>query len=401
MSNTLIPRSLLWRGAVAMVFIVAQLPHALASSIEADIPVGSTFTQKNAIESVLISTQDGRDVWRSQPELELNGASTIKLMTALAVLKKFGPDYRFTTQIIYVGTVNPQTGTLHGDLYLRGNDPTLSLSGIQRITSSLHQAGIQRVEGNIYVETQFCLDRKSSAAARRLLSAVFNPPKRFHRDPKKQLRPTLLPFSGAVEVQSPPATVATNATTEVTVVDSSPLRQILKNMLTSSDNYMAERLGILVGSAKGLSRIMQHEYGLSKKLKLATTSGLGVNRVTASDLEIVLRALVEELACHSLTPDAIMAVGGLEGTLKRRFDDCEGSVIAKTGTLIQTDRGASALAGILRTVNGGTYYFVILHQRGSVGMFKKREDFIVQTFQNLHGGPKRFAFLPTDILSNS
>ncbi len=405
MTITLTPGSLIWRGAVAMILIVAQLPLALASSIEADLnAVGSTFAQKNAMESVLITTEDGRDVWRSKSELELNGASTIKLMTALAVLKRLGPDYRFSTQIVYAGTVNPQTGTLHGDLYFRGNDPTLTRAGIQQLTNSLRQAGIQRVEGNIYVEPQFCLNRKSSAAARRSLSAILNPPIQFHRRQRKQQQQqqqqttTLLPFSGTVKVQSPPTSVTTAVTA---AVDSTPLRQILKSMLTSSDNYMAERLGHVVGSAKGLSRIMQHEYGLSKKLRLATTSGLGINRVTASDLEKVIRALVEELARHKLTPDAIMAVGGSEGTLRRRFDDCEGSVIAKTGTLIQTDRGASALAGILRTVNGGTHYFVILHQRGSVGIFKKREDLIVQTFQHLHGGATRFAFLPPDSIGNS
>lgn len=418
-----ITRRWLLRGSVVMAFIVAQLfPVTTFASPVAKHPsarelavtndeiapddlnaVGSTFAQKNSMESVLITTEDGRDVWRSQSELELNGASTIKLMTALAVLKKLGPDYRFPTKITYRGTVDPQTETLHGDLYILGNDPTLSRVDIKQLTSALNQAGIRQVVGNVYVEPQFCLDRQDSGAARRSLGTVFNPPKRSRKKRKRRKvehqpqAPALLPVRGSIKVlkSAPPPTTA------VTSVDSASLRQILKGMLTSSDNYMAERLGILVGSASGLTRIMRQDYGLSAKLKLSTTSGLGVNRVTASDLEKVVRALVAELTSHNLTPDAIMAVGGEEGTLRRRFYGSEGSVIAKTGTLIQTDRGASALAGILHTANGETYYFVILHQRGSVGIFKKRENLIVESFQNLHGGAARFSFLPDRDIAKS
>ena len=60
----------------------------------------------------------------------------------------------------------------------------------------------------------------------------------------------------------------------------------------------------------------------------------------------ILRALRTELARHKLVPSDILPVAGIDpGTLEDRYTSPQqrGSVIAKTGTLISTDRGASSL----------------------------------------------------------
>src|SRR4029434_5815756 len=53
-------------------------------------------------------------------------ASTMKMFTAALALERFGPDYRFSTDVLRDGEVDA-AGTLHGNLYLRGDgDPSLA-----------------------------------------------------------------------------------------------------------------------------------------------------------------------------------------------------------------------------------------------------------------------------------
>ena len=69
----------------------------------------------------------------------------------------------------------------------------------------------------------------------------------------------------------------------------------------------------------------------------------------------IYRALRAELKKNGLTPAAIMPVAGIDpGTLEDRFKGLtwRGSVIAKTGTLLRTDGGASSLVGQMRAANG-------------------------------------------------
>ena len=132
-------------------------------------------------------------------------------------------------------------------------------------------------------------------------------------------------------------------------------------------------------------------------VRLSSTSGLGVNRLSARNMMKVYRALVEELAGHRLKPSDILPVAGVDpGTLQRRFEyhPARGSIIGKTGTLIRTDGGASALVGQLRTRAGGTLYFVIFNQRGSVARFREQQNRLLFDLQIARGGPAPFQYVP-------
>jgi D-alanyl-D-alanine carboxypeptidase len=133
-------------------------------------------------------------------------------------------------------------------------------------------------------------------------------------------------------------------------------------------------------------------------LRIATLSGLGVNRISPRVMMQIYRALIAELQKHRLTPSAIMPVAGIDpGTLEDRFTGLpwRGSVIAKTGTLLRTDGGASSLVGQMRTANGETLLFVIMNQRGSVSRFRENQDYLVMLVQNTRGGPKAFDYKPS------
>ena len=92
-----------------------------------------------------------------------------------------------------------------------------------------------------------------------------------------------------------------------------------------------------------------------------------------------------------------MPVAGIDpGTLEDRFNGLtwRGSVIAKTGTLVRTDGGASSLVGQMRAANGEVLLFVIMNQRGSVWRFRENQDYLVMLVQNTRGGPKPFDYKP-------
>ena len=92
-----------------------------------------------------------------------------------------------------------------------------------------------------------------------------------------------------------------------------------------------------------------------------------------------------------------MPVAGIDpGPLEDRFTGLawRGSVIAKTGTLMRTDGGASSLVGQMRAANGETLLFVIMNQRGSVWRFRENQDYLVMLVQNSRGGPKAFEYKP-------
>jgi D-alanyl-D-alanine carboxypeptidase len=121
----------------------------------------------------------------------------------------------------------------------------------------------------------------------------------------------------------------------------------------------------------------------------------------------ILRALRDELKKNKLTLSDILPVAGIDpGTLEDRYNDPfeRGSVIAKTGTLVRTDGGASSLVGQMKTKSGSVVLFVILNQRGNVVRFRQNQDGIVTAIQNSLGGPAPFDYLPVRLsmrLANS
>ena len=179
---------------------------------------------------------------------------------------------------------------------------------------------------------------------------------------------------------------------------SSKLVDILKVLLCYSNNFMADRIGEALGGPEAVRQQLIKDLKLApEELKIATLSGLGVNRASPRVMMKIFRALRTELQKHKLTPAAIMPVAGIDpGTLEDRFTGIawRGSVIAKTGTLIRTDGGASSLVGQIRAANGEELLFVIMNQRGSVWRFRENQDYLVMLVQNTRGGPKAFDYKP-------
>jgi D-alanyl-D-alanine carboxypeptidase/D-alanyl-D-alanine-endopeptidase (penicillin-binding protein 4) len=203
-------------------------------------------------------------------------------------------------------------------------------------------------------------------------------------------------FTGSVYVQPMPSNARLLFTHE-----SAPMREIIKATLCYSNNFLAERLGEMLGGPYAVARVVQQNVGvLPSEFSIQTSSGLGINRVTPVAMMKLLRTFRDDLSRYRMTFADIMPVAGVDkGTLEERFDSdfSKGSVVGKTGTLGSTDGGASALAGEMNTRNG-RLLFVIFNQHGSVSRFRAFQNLYVSLIQGQFGGaaPLEYAPIPLD-----
>lgn len=364
-------------------------------------------TPIHGIQGVLAETIDGR-VLASQAENEtFNPASSVKLATALVALQSLGPNYRYVTGLWTSGKVDASTGTLNGDLILSGRDPSFHHEHAVMLARELNSLGIRSVNGNLIVAQTFTMNFDWSAM--RAGSLLFDTLDAATRSPAAtqawldertragdtaslRTNPSVT-ISGSLELGPAPP-----GATLLFTHRSSRMVDILKVLLCYSNNFMAERIGDTLGGPGGVQQLLVSRLKLKPEdFRLASLSGLGVNRVTPRAMMKIFRALRAELARHKLAPSDIMPVAGIDpGTLEERFTSPQhrGSVIAKTGTLISTDSGASSLVGQMRTQSGTVVLFVIFNQHGNVLRFRANQDEIVQSIQRTLGGPAPFSYHP-------
>lgn len=383
-------------------FGVSQSPQSVAQP--------AYLTPITGFQGVLAETLDGATVASQAVDEKFNPASAIKLATALAALQSFGPEHRFATAVWANGKLDQTTGTLEGDLIITGRDPSFRYEQAVMMVRELNERGIRVVSGNLIVAPGFTMNFSWSAkhsgeefletadAATRPGAAIraWIDERTLVGDKQSLSSVPSLVVSGEVLVGSAPA-----GANPLLTHRSSKLADILKVLLCYSNNFMAERIGETIGGPQAVRTLLIEKLKIDpEEILIATTSGLGVNRVTPRSMMKILRGLRDELAKNKLTLSDIMPVAGIDpGTLEDRYTDqaTRGSVIAKTGTLIRTDGGASSLVGQMRTRSGRIVLFVILNQRGSVLRFRQNQDQIVNSIQNTLGGPAAFDYRPVTL----
>lgn len=359
------------------------------------------------LQGVLVETLDGKPAAVQSADETFNPASAIKLATALFTLRTFGPDHRFTTGIWTTGSLDKTTGTLNGNLYISGRDPSFHYEHGVMIARQLNLLGIRAVAGNLVVAPGFTMNFNWSARnSGEQLYDTLDSSQRSAEATRAWLYERSV-LGDSASLQSVP-TVAVMGDVEVKAVavdaklrltqKSSKLVDILKVMLCYSNNFMAERLGDSVGGLQSVRRQLVTSLGISSnELVMSSLSGLGVNRITPRSMMKILRSLRDELRKSRLSLADVLPVAGVDpGTLEDRFTGLawRGSVIGKTGTLVRTDGGASALVGQMRTGTGETLLFVIMNRQGSVVRFRANQDYLVMQIQNSRGGPKAFDYKP-------
>lgn len=388
---------------------VSAAPSLSANAIKTSIPVLAAAAIPG-YSGVLVEGLDGSVVVASGTDQTFNPASNVKIATSYAVLKTFGPDYRFPTNIWTEGTIDRASGTLYGNLYISGRDPIFGYEHAVALAEALNRLGIRTVNGDLVVTDNFAMNYGTAPArSSQTLFATLDAAKRnaaanrawsnYQINSGKIAQSTggipTVSFTGAVYVQPMPSNLKLLFSHE-----SAQMREIVKVTMCYSNNFLAERLGDMLGGPYAVARIVQQNTGVQPaEFYIQTSSGLGINRVTPSAMMKLLRTFRNELSRYRMTFADIMPVAGIDrGTLENRFDTdfATGSVVGKTGTLGQTDAGVSSLSGEMNT-RGGTLLFVIFNQRGNVSRFRSFQNNYVSLIQGQFGGPAAIAYTPVSL----
>jgi D-alanyl-D-alanine carboxypeptidase len=380
------------------------------ASITRGVALPESLTAIHGYQGVLAETVDGSVIASQASDEKFNPASAVKLATAFAALKNLGPAHRFLTSVWVNGNIDRATETLKGDLIISGRDPSFRYEHAVMLARQLNDLGIKTVTGNLIVAPGFTMNfdwsvQHSGEELRNSMDSMTRPPDatRAWLDERLLLgdQQSLSSVPGVTVTGEVVIGAAPPQAVPLLTRRSSKLVDILKVLLCYSNNFMAERIGESLGGPDSVRALLISSLGInSDEVSLSTTSGLGINRVTPRAMMQILRGLREELRKNSLTLSDILPVAGVDpGTLEDRYTDAseKGSVIAKTGTLVRTDGGASALVGQMNTKSGRVVLFVIFNQRGNVASFRGNQDAIVVAIQGALGGPAPFPYQPVQL----
>ena len=368
----------------------------------------ATFGFSAENQGFIVTTLKGEVLAEHNADRLYNPASVTKIATSLTAISRLGPDFKFRTSLYTDGTLDADTGILHGSLYVLGSgDPGFLSENAMMIADKMNRAGIREVDGNLFVLGQFFFNFSTSReASAKAFRAVLTP--ETWNAQTKSAYPRFLAIRAAEDrvsesgTPAPPLTgppslkisgqtitdpsVNTSKLTPLAVHTSLPLLRVLKGLNDFSNNWMANVIGNLVGGPDAVVRFLQTEVGFKEdEVRFATSSGLGANAISPRGTITMLRKLIGYLENKGLGLEDILPIAGVDGgTLERRFTDAfRGSVVGKTGTL----SSVSALAGVAYTRQRGALLFVIYNQGGSTHRFRAAQDETIKKVITLYGGP--------------
>ncbi len=354
------------------------------------LPV-SADTKNNSALVIHVEAGDGRVLESDSSDLAINPASLVKAATSLWALETLGPDYRFDTYIGYTGNWDKNRGIIYGDLILQGSgDPDFHIENAYLIARRLNQLGIQKVQGNLRVNSTFWIGWEGGSEKRE-----HNPHKRAKYMAvrmRRALNPRLWWKSNLATVQRfekrrgmapknrPAVTIsgnadiyASNKTGNETVNPlllhrSNPLLDILKRFNSYSNNDI-ERLGTNLGSPQDLTHWLSTRWGESGKgVNFASLSGLGSNRLTARQIVHLLNDLDASAKTIGITLGDVLPVTGCDPGTGKNYPQLhtllKGNLKAKTGSLRYTDGGVSVLAGVMDAAEGRRTFAVVKQNSG-------------------------------------
>jgi D-alanyl-D-alanine carboxypeptidase/D-alanyl-D-alanine-endopeptidase (penicillin-binding protein 4) len=391
-------------------------------------------------QTCLVVTYGGRTLFEQKADTPVVPASTEKLVTATAALEVLGPETRFRTTV--VATAPPSGGVVEGDVWVvGGGDPLLATdpyiahfenqpqiaTRLEGLADALVKAGITRISGRI-------LGDDSRYDAERYLPAW---PVRFQDQnqtgplsalsvndnyadyPAKQspLAPEEIPAedppafgAGTLAVLLKERNVlisggaagakAPDGAVELAAVESPPLRDIVRQMLSESDNQTAELLvkemgrlrtgqGTTAAGVPVVNQTMQQLGFAAEGVTVTDGSGLdAANKISCRLLGGVLDRAGSESAIALALP-----IAGETGTLAKRFLDspARGRLHGKTGTL----NDVTALAGFVDTTQGPTLTFAyVANGRSPSTAFVKLQEEMAAVLIRYPEGPPLEQLIP-------
>jgi D-alanyl-D-alanine carboxypeptidase/D-alanyl-D-alanine-endopeptidase (penicillin-binding protein 4) len=341
--------------------------------------------------ALAIDTQRGTVVFDRNPAKPFRPASTEKLTVALAALGELGPAFR--TETLVLGAGSRRGAVWDGNLVLKGfGDPDLRTGDLDALAREIRRLGIRRVSGRIVADETYFDARRTAPGWKASFYKLECPPLSalvvdrailngmMADDPalaaaigfKRALERAGVRVANAARKGRTPASA-----TELASVDSPPVRKLVRQMDSESDNFYAEMLTKLLGAeetgkgttAAGTAVIRRElsERGVPLAgVRLLDGSGLSTgDRLTAIALASILTKLARDPELAGVFRRSL-AVAGVSGTLEDRMEKppARGRVRAKTGTTAES----SALAGYA----GPRYVFALIMNGSPVSAFQAR-----------------------------
>ena len=139
----------LYIGLCASLPLAASAAHPSSGDIQKllarhELPADS-------LTLVTLPLQPGLEGTRYNPDVAVNPASVMKLVTTYAALETLGPTYTWKTDLLTDGEVRGDT--LYGNLYFRsGGDPKLTTERLWLLLRDLKLQGVRHVTGNLVLD---------------------------------------------------------------------------------------------------------------------------------------------------------------------------------------------------------------------------------------------------------
>ena len=342
-------------------------------------------------------------------------ASTIKLLTATAVLDQLGKDFHFTTTV--QSSAAPRAGTVdrlylvgHGDPLLASperiakdqQDPEtagLATTPLMTLAERIKAAGVSAIPGGIigvdnrYESIRYAPDWPASTRAAigpvgaltvndgysgpaGSGGAVSDPALNAAAELTRLLKGLGVTAGTPIHGDAPAKAEA------IASIDSPPLPLILTEMLSASDNLTAEmlirELGARAGGgtpAKGAGIVLDTMKSLAiPTAGITLVDGSGLSQRDAVPCQ-TLQAILQLTSTPKFAPirDGL-AIAGQRGTLAPRFvgTPLAGNLRAKTGTL----SGVSGLAGFVTSDRLLTFSLLVNGSFGESSSFAIREAMV-------------------------
>lgn len=336
-----------------------------------------------ADQGVYVETSDGTVLLAQAADRAVHPASISKIPTTLALLRRLGPEHRFTTTFSSAGRI--EAGVLRGDLIVEGGgDPFLVDENAVLVAIQLRSLGIERIEGTLRARGSLTFNWQPATADARLRAALAG------SVPAPAWNAVRANLGGGVLSASPtpPALRFTAATGSplggapqpLLVHRSQPLLPMVKALNDYSNNIF-KPLADAAGGVSAVERLARETLPEAMRGEITLGDGAGTdrrNRLSPRATVRLLRALEADLVAqgHALT-DVLPVAGIDDGTLRRRINgpDELGRVVGKTGTY--NDYGACALVGAIPSARYGTVYFAILNRGIPILPARRKQDAFV------------------------
>ena len=343
---------------------------------------------------------DGQTIASLRPDERFIPASSIKVLSALTILRTLGEDYRFATNFYY----DQKTGVLS----VKGSgDPFLTSEVLAQAAAQLREKGVRRVSRLVLDDSAFALrqelpdgsentsqpyDTGNNALAVNFNTVVFRKDAKgelFQEDPNTPLLPITRElaasatsgaqriniYSGGTTTVSPAlrhtaellisllrqagievedsarrSLVAAGAKPILTIQSEQPMREMVRSFLKYSTNFVANQLTLTAAAQRFgspatwekekmlLEEVAYQQLALSPR-DLQITEGSGLSRHT------------------HVSPRAML-------TILRAFEPWKELLPEKSGALVKTGTmtGVSCLAGYKETPQGLARFAILLNQ---------------------------------------